>query len=162
MPQSKALIEKTIFQDPHLERRRAGIFLLAYYANPQDINQILMRLLDDKNHFIRHDALRVYGEMYPKTKNLKMPVQKILLSAHACDVGERNKALIVLSELAKEPQYRHALQKDAHQFIELLKLKQPNNHLFAYDILTRISQKNYSDTDISSWEHWASSYKYDS
>lgn len=157
VPQSKAWIEKTIFEDKNLERRRAAIFLLAYYPNPEEINQILTRLLDDKNHFIRHDALRVYGEMYPKTKHMDIPVQKILLSAHACDVGERNKALIVLSEAAKKSQYHSLLKQDTKQFIELLKLKQPNNHVFAYDILKQISHKKYLSTDIASWEHWAQS-----
>jgi hypothetical protein len=155
VPQSKLLIENTIFHDLNLERRRSAIFLLAYYQDPNEISKILVKLLSDKSYFIRHDALRVYGELYAKSLNLSVPIQKVLPSIHACDVAERNKALILVNEMAKHPQYHEAIKREVWQLIRLLQLKQPNNHLFAYDILKKISHKNYDASDLKSWQFWA-------
>jgi hypothetical protein len=155
VPKQTVLIERTLFKDNILERRRAAIFLLGYYQDPKKINQLLIDLLDDPSLYIRHDVLRVYGELYAKSPNLDVPVEKIIHSIYSCDTAERNKGLILLNELSKNKKYQHILIKKAgKQLIVLLKLKQPNNHLFAYSILKNITHQNYSETDFLKWKKW--------
>lgn len=155
VPKQQRFIENTVLKDPQLARRRAAIFLLAYLKNPEEIARILNQTLEDKNSYIRHDALRVYGELYAKSHLRDVPADKVVRSIYSCNEVERNKALIFLNELAENPKYQSLLIEQAgNQLITLLHLKQPNNHRFAYQILQKLSHKNFSDQDYISWNKW--------
>jgi hypothetical protein len=155
VPKQQRFIEATIEKDPVNERRRAAIFLLAYLKNPEEIARVLNTVLDDENSYVRHDGLRVYGELYAKAHISDVPVAKIIKSLYSCNTAERNKALIFLNELAKEPKYQTAIIEQAgEQLMTLLELRQPNNHDFAYQILRKISHKDYSDKDYAKWQLW--------
>jgi hypothetical protein len=143
-----------------LARRRAAIFLLGYFKNPEEIAKILNQVLTDDNSYIRHDALRVYGELYPKYPSLDVPVALVVNSIYSCNEAERNKALIFLNELASNPKYQEIMIDTAGaQLITLLRLKQPNNHNFAYQILQKLSHKPFNDQDYSKWEQWLTHVK---
>lgn len=155
VPQQMVLVDKTLLGDKNLERQRAAIFLLAYYPNHKLILQRLETLLHHQNRFIVHDTLRLLGEYlkhYPKTSvNIKQISN--FLSAH--DLAVRHKALLVLEVLAHQKCHHLELKQETGQaLLELLKLKQPNNHELAYQILCLISQKNDADTDLPAWNKW--------
>jgi hypothetical protein len=155
VPQQQALIDKTLLEDNILERQRAAIFLLAYYPNHQLLLQRLETLLHQQNRLIIHDSLRVLGEYlkhYPKTS---LDIKSISKFLSAYDLAVRHKALLVLEVLAHQRQYHEKLRKEAgYALYELLKLKQPNNHALAYQILCLISQKNDADTNLLAWKKW--------
>jgi hypothetical protein len=68
---------------------------------------------------------------------------------------DRNKSLMVLSEVAKKNKYQQEiLQKSQDKLIQLLALKQPNNHEFAYKILKEISKKDFNEYDTEAWRLW--------
>jgi hypothetical protein len=140
VPKQLQFIKHTIFNDSILQRRRAAIFLLAYHKDIDLVASLLERCLDDDNSYIRHDALRVFGEMYPKHPNFKVPIEKVIRSTYSCDEAERNKALIFLNELASHPKYHMALLNEVGHLKTLGQLIQPNNHLYAERILKKITK----------------------
>ena len=139
VPLQMTFIQRSIFTDPILKRRRAAIFLLAYCKDTQQVARLLEKCLDDNNSYIRHDALRVFGEMYLRHPELKVPIEKVIRSSYSCDEAERNKALIFLNELAVNSKYHSFLVKQREHFQLLQQLIQPNNHLYAKQILMKIS-----------------------
>jgi hypothetical protein len=148
-------IQHTMFFDPVFERRRAAIFLIPYLKQADSEAIILSKLLGDDSAFIRHDALRVYGELAAKHPNIKVSIPLICQSLNSCDEAERNKALILLNELAKQKQYHAAIIKSGGlNLLKLLQLYQPNNHDFAYQILIKISQKKIPERNFKLWQEW--------
>ena len=155
VPRRQSFIQYTIVNDPNLARRRSAIFLLGFLRKPDAIAANLQLALQDKNSFIRHDALRVFGELYIKYPHVQVPVHKVIDSTYSCDEAERNKALILLNAMAEDKQYQPVLIKEAGaQLVRLLKLKQPNNHDEAYQILRKISNKDYPEYADSDWQNW--------
>lgn len=140
VPKHLKFIRHTISNDSILQRRRAAIFLLAYDKDINEVAALLEKCLDDDNSYIRHDALRVFGEMYLKHPRFKVPIEKVIRSTYSCDEAERNKALIFLNELASHSNYHPALLNETEHFQALAKLVQPNNHLYAERILKKISK----------------------
>jgi hypothetical protein len=140
VPKQFKFIQHTIFHDPILQRRRAAIFLLAYYKDINQVASLLARCLDDDNSYIRHDALRVFGEMYPKHPDFEVPIGKVIRSSYSCDAAERNKALIFLNELARYSTFHSDLLNERRHLQTLQQLIQPNNNLYAKRILKKISK----------------------
>ncbi|NBX84594.1 MAG: HEAT repeat domain-containing protein [Gammaproteobacteria bacterium] len=154
--QNPQFIIQTIEKDPILDRRRAAIFLLAYFKDPQEIARVLNQTLKDKNYYIRHDTLRVFGELYAKAPDITFDIQSVLQSLKADHVAERNKALIFVNEMVSKQKYHQEVKQHAAlQLVKLLKLKQPNNHDLAYEILVKISHHPYPSDAILVWEAWA-------
>ena len=80
---------------------------------------------------------------------------KVISSLSSCHVDERNKTLILLNTLAKQPVYQDRITRLAGaQLLNLLKLQQPNNHQFAYQILKKLSGKSYGERDYALWQAW--------
>lgn len=158
--QQWALIQHSMLYDPIFERRRAAIFLLPYAKHPELKSALLTKLLADKSAYIRHDALRVYGELLAKYPAMPVHLIKIIPSLSACHVDERNKTLILLNKLADQPRYHAGLVRlAARQLLSLLKLQQPNNHQFAYQILRKLSAKSYGARDYGAWQAWVNQVK---
>ena len=72
---------------------------MAYFKDPQEIARVLNQTLKDKNYYIRHDTLRVFGELYAKAPDITFDIQCVLQSLKADHVAERNKALIFVNEM---------------------------------------------------------------
>lgn len=155
VPQQIKLIDKILFHDTYLIRQRAAIFLLTYYPNHQMLLQRLDALLDMDNRFIVHDALRVLGEYLIHYPHTNINIKKIAKCLRSDDLAVRHKTLIVLNVLADDEKNHFRLKKEAgFSLYPLLKLKQPNQHVLAYQILRKISQKNNADDDLAAWKKW--------
>jgi len=85
------------------------------------------------------------------------PVEDLIRALDFPDTTDRNKAAATLAMLAKTPKYRDAIRADAvPTLLKLLRLKQPNNHDWAYAALKEVSGKTFGDRDYDAWENWAS------
>ena len=63
---------------------------------------------------------------------------------------DRNKALGILSEAVKSNAMKKiVMQQGGEKLINLLKLKQPNNHDLAYLTLKRISDQDFGEYNVS-------------
>lgn len=153
--EDKKLILNTLHRDQDPERRAAAAFLVGHFSDPQEIVSTLLPLVKDKNEGVRNNAIRVIGMTVSKAKNTQLDIQPFIELLDSPYTLDRNKSLIVLSEVASNPEFKEIIIKNTQdKLIKLLELKQPNNHEFAYKILKNISGKEYSEHDSSAWENW--------
>jgi hypothetical protein len=141
VPLQKKMILHELSHSPDLQRRRAAIFALGYLKEAQEIVSILEDNLTDPSTLIRHDCLRVYGELLTKAPKVNVHIEKILPSIFSVYEAERNKALIILTNLVKQSRYKGIIDAKARQqLMSLAQLKQPNNHDFAVEILQELNR----------------------
>ena len=81
--------------------------------------------------------MRVLGAVVDKHKVENLELKKITQALNYPYVTDRNKAAYVLLGIIKSNPETHfqVINESGKTLIELLKLKQPNNHDFAYQIL---------------------------
>jgi len=155
VPHQTEFIDEVMFTDKNLARRRAAIFLLAYYPSIEGVHARLDKLLKADDRFILHDTLRVYGELLVKYPKLKLDLSRPIVLLHHYDEAIRNKALLLINAAAEQKQYkRFIIKQGAYELLSLLKLKQPNNHDIAYQILLKTTKQKYGDRDYAAWESY--------
>lgn len=90
--------------------------------------------------------MRVVGATVSSRTLEQLPLHKILLALNYPELTDRNKAAFIISSIAAHDVTTHKqiIMESGGTLINLLKLKQPNNHEFAYKILKTMSHKNYS------------------
>ncbi|MGQ3889827.1 HEAT repeat domain-containing protein [Legionella sp. CNM-1927-20] len=156
----KELIKKTLTEDPNPERRAAAAFLVGHFKDPKEIIATLSAGINDRNETVRNNVMRVIGQTMEKTHFFDIDANKVLPLIDSPYTTDRNKALFILSSAVKSQKNKKIiLEKGRKRLVNILRLKQPNNHEFAYLILKEISGKNYSDKDIQSWQEWLKSVK---
>lgn len=138
------------------QKRADAIFILANDTSDQELAHFLINYIDDSSDLVRNNAMRVLGAIVAKHKVSGLDVKKIFKALNYPYVTDRNKAAYILSELVKTDSNIHAkvIKHAGNTLIELLKLKQPNNHDFAYEILKEISHQHYGEYDYKSWSQW--------
>lgn len=151
----RSLIE-IIKNSPDDEERGKAIFILAHDDNYQEQARLLIELTDDPSDLVRNNVMRVLGAIVAQYKVEDLDIKRIIHALNYPYVTDRNKAAYVLFGIVKKEPNSHqiVIHQAGKTLLELLKLKQPNNHDFAYQILKEISHKNYSDRDYKSWERW--------
>ncbi|STX29681.1 Uncharacterised protein [Legionella beliardensis] len=152
----KNFIIKTLKEDPNPERRAAAAFLVGHFKDPKEIISTLMPSVEDRSEGVRNNVMRVIAYTMQKAHISDINIDTILPLINSPYTTDRNKALSILSSAVKSTDGKKIiLAKGKKRLVEILRLKQPNNHEFAYIILKEISGKNYSDTDIDAWQKWS-------
>ena len=148
----KALIIKTLNQDPDPERQAAAAFLVGHFRDPHEIVSILSPHINDKDEGVRNNVMRVIGATIAKAKLRDLDVTPFLNALDSPYTTDRNKALYVLFGASASKALRPViLQKGGDRLVSLLELKQPNNHDWAYLILKNITGKDYGATNVAAW-----------
>ena len=156
--QHKQMIIDTLVKDPNPERRASAAFLVGHFANPNEIISILLPSVNDQNNGVRNNAIRVIAETMTKAKIHDIDPEPFLALLDSPYTTDRNKSLAVLFQSAESKTAKIKIkQQSGQKLINLLKLKQPNNHDMAYVLLKKISGKNYGEHDIKSWQKWLAS-----
>jgi hypothetical protein len=157
--QYKTNLIKIMREDIDGEKRAAAVFVLGHIKNRDELVKLILPSLNDSNSTVRNNVLRTLIYVAKKDKNIHLPLDKIVFEAGFPVVTERNKALNIIAVLADNPTnaklIKHAIGK---QLIDNLKLQQPSNHNPAYEILKKISGKNYGERDYQAWEKYLTSY----
>ena len=154
----RKLILDTLNHDPNAERRAAAVFLVGFFSDPNEIVQILSQHINDPSGLVRNDALRVIGSTAQTTKMTEIDVTPFLGLLNSPDETDRNKTLWVLMTASKSKKAKPILIQNAGEnLINLLALKQPNNHEMAYSVLKQISGKDFGEHNVKAWEQWLSS-----
>jgi hypothetical protein len=142
------------------QRKTGAIVLLGFLSQPQEIIALLIPVLRDDNQGVRNLALTAIAstlDKAPQTKLNTQPFIKLLDSPFAI---ERSKSLDILLELSKSKKNANAIAKTGgKKLLTLLELKQPNNHLPAYQLLKKISGKTFAEYDLPAWEKWVSQHQ---
>ncbi|MFY7697801.1 MAG: HEAT repeat domain-containing protein [Legionella sp.] len=153
--QQKNLILQTLRSHINPQRRTAAALLVGHFNNPQAIITTLLPHVRDKDASVRNMVIRVIGATMSVAHIYKVDSAafiELLASPYATD---RNKSLYVLEQISHDPaSHRQLINNAGRQLIDLLQLKQPNNHDIAYAILKKVSRRNLGENDIQGWKHW--------
>lgn len=136
--------------------RANAIFILANGNHYQETVDFLINYTDDPSDLVRNNVMRVIGAIVAKHKVQNIKLEKITQALNYPYVTDRNKAAYVLLGIVKSNTAIHGrvIKQSGNTLLELLKLQQPNNHDFAYQILKELSHKNYDEHDYASWSKW--------
>lgn len=152
----KSKIIMTLNQDKNPERRAAAAFLLGHLKDPKKIIDLLIPHINDENDLVRNNVMRVLAATITKANITDINVIPFIQQLDSPYVTDRNKALYVLAAIANsDTAKREIIKHGREKLLQVLRLKQPNNHEIAYLILKIISNQSYADDDIKKWEKWS-------
>ena len=157
VPENKEELINILHTDRDEGHRAKAAFLLAHTQDAGQVLEHLLRAMDDPNSTVRNNAMRVLIYLTAEPRSVDVPLEPFVEALDFPATTDRNKSLAVLSNLASRSEYKAEIARQAgSRLVALLRLKQPNNHQFAYDILKQVSGEAYGERDYASWERWAS------
>lgn len=141
--------------------RANAVFILAHSNQSFDNAKFLSDFINDKSNSVRNNVMRVLSSIYKKHKSIPVSTAQLCKALNYPDTTDRNKAAMSLLSIAQgnPKEGKKIIKLCGNTLIDLLKLKQPNNHNPAYQILKEISGKNYKETGYSSWASWTNKEK---
>jgi len=151
--EEKKLIIETLNKDKNPQRRAAAAFLVGHFNDPHEILSVLTPHINDVDDLVRNNVMRVIGSTLSKTKIDHIDLQPFLDMLDSPYTTDRNKALYIILEASSMPSTRDLIIQNKNKLIDLLALKQPNNHDIAYKILQKISAKDFGEHNISAWKN---------
>lgn len=155
VPLNESKLVTILSKDARPQFRANAAFLLAHIKNGKALIRYLLPIVCDPVDVVRNNAVRVLSEVAMKHPELHMPVEPILKVLNFPATTDRNKAGYALLSLSLIQENKLIIIRDAGKIlIEMLKLKQPNNHDLAYSILKNLSGKTFGEHDYEAWENW--------
>jgi hypothetical protein len=155
--QVDALVE-ILRDDGRTQQRAAAAYLLAYMSDGRELIRVLVPSLRDESSFVRNSAMRVLADIAFHHPELEIPIEPVLEALDFPATTDRNKAAAILAGLLARSdgaQYqREVAERAGPTLLAMLRLEQPNNHDFAFEILKRISGKTFGERDYAAWEAW--------
>lgn len=146
---------KILREDANFQNRGIAAYLLGHTEQPGPMVAALLPSLRDPSSYVRNNAMRVLGFAVQRHKGVEIPLAPILKAIEYPDTTDRNKALYVLDGIAADRRHRDAIVRQAGPtLVRLLRLRQPNNHDPAYEVLKKISGQTFGDRDYAAWERW--------
>ena len=153
--QEKQLILDTLKQDANPQRRAAAAFLVGHFKDPQEIISVLSKYVEDKDEVVRNNVMRVIGATMLKSHINTVDAAPFLELLDSPSVTDRNKSLFVLYSIADSQAGKQFMLREGRQrLLAVLKLKQPNNHDFAYRIIKKLSGQDFGEYNIAAWNAW--------
>jgi hypothetical protein len=148
-----------IFLKDGREHYRANAaFLLAYIPNGEELVEILSKRLRDPSAEVRNNVMRVFACIAFEHPEIGLPIDEVLKALDFPNTTDRNKAAaIIFGILSHEPLfdlYSNKVLAASKALLKMLKLKQPNNSEWAYQILKRISHEDFPKENLADWEQW--------
>jgi len=152
---NKTVLSEIATDDSDPKHRAAALYLLAHADDVSLLLPLLGRSIFDPDAMVRNGGMRILAGMATAGKDVDYPIQDIIAALDFPATTDRNKAAAIVSGLLQFQRYRDAVVAQAlPTVIRLLKLQQPNNHAFAYEILKKASGKDYGEREYAKWEAW--------
>jgi len=102
--------------------------------------------------------MRVVVDIAFHHPELDVPIDPVLEALEHPSTLDRNKASAILDGLLERPDgdrlHRVIAKRAGATLIAMLRLKQPNNHGFAYAILKKVRGQDLGERDYDAWEAW--------
>ncbi len=137
------------------DKRAAALFVLSYGTRGEKVVEACHGALKDPSSAVRGAALQILADVINHRKDLRVDIDKILpLLDDPVDVVRGKTMGLLVPMVDNEPQRRKMLAA-APRLVDLLKLKQPDNHDLAFTVLGMISRKNIGRRDYAGWQTWA-------
>jgi hypothetical protein len=152
---NEALLRDIATDDADAKHRAAALYLLAHADDVPRVLPLLGRSIFDADPMVRNAGMRVLSVMSSAGQDVDYPIRDIIAALDFPTTTDRNKAAAIIASLAQFPRYREAVLSQAlPTVLRLLRLQQPNNHAYAWEILKKASGKDYGERDYAAWETW--------
>lgn len=152
-------IAQIYLDDANPDKRANAAFLLAYMRDIHQLMAILQQGFTDSNFNVRNNSLRILIYIAKDHPEIQLPIDQILTALDYPDTTDRNKAAAILFMVADNPETRARYQTQLNLAIpillEMLALKQRNNHEYAFLILKLLSGRDFGEYDLPAWKEWA-------
>ncbi len=148
--------------DGDARRRAAAAYLLAYAPDDAWVVAQLTRATRDGESLVRNNAMRVLAEIAYRHPKVAIPLAPVIDALDFPETTDRNKAAAILDGLLARPggdREREALRDEVLDragtiLVAMLRLRQPNNHDFAYRILKAASGVDLGEHEPAAWQAW--------
>ncbi len=158
VPKYREQILRVLRTDRDPQKRAGAAFLLGYLTDAQWVANALAPAIADPSSSVRNNALRVLIMLAQRTPRVDIPIAPVLRALQYPTTTDRNKAGYVVAALADRPENRDVIRRTVgNLLLDMLQLEQPNNHDPAFQILRKISGKDYGDRDYAAWRAWLQS-----
>jgi hypothetical protein len=155
VPPHRDAILRVLRRDHDPERRAAAAFLLGNLTDAQWVANALVPAVRDPAEDVRNNAMRVLMMLAQRKQPVAIPLDPLLAAIRYPGASDRNKAAYVLVGLANRPAYQPRILEDAGPvLLDMLELQQPNNHAPAYEILKKLSGRDFGERDYAAWRAW--------
>lgn len=151
----KQTIIMALKNEPDRERRQAAAFLVGHFSDSQEIIKLLKPYVLDTDEGLRNNAIRVMIFTMMKEGDKGIDITPFITLLDSPCGTDRNKALYLLLQTSfSDKNKKLILQKAGSTLVDLLALKQPNNHDPAYALLKQVSGQHYGEYDLTAWQNW--------
>ncbi len=155
VPLHESNLSQILKEDKRPQFRANAAFLLAHIKNGQSLRNYVLGAVSDSSELVRNNAVRVLLDLALRHPALDVPIEPILKVLNYPTTTDRNKAANTLVPLSLKEENKGLIKDEVGRILlEMLKLKQPNNHDPAYAILKNISGLSYGEHDHQAWEGW--------
>lgn len=143
-------------KDKRPEFRAASAYLLPYLKDGNRVVNLMVSRIKDPNPLVRNNVLRVLGDISEFHPQFVVPVKAVIEALNFPKASDRAKAIyVVYLQALNSKNSREEIKKTAVPYLlSLLAGKQPDSKEFAHGTLRKISGKDYSAKDITSWNNW--------
>lgn len=147
-------------EDNRTHHRAAAAFLLAHLASGERVVELELPAIRDPEELVRNNAMRVLALIAINHPEIPIPIEPILDALAFPTTTDRNKASAILSGITKRPGLTAAnramiKERAGELLVDMLALRQPNNHDFAYQILKNVSGQDFGEHAVVAWRGWA-------
>jgi len=140
-------------------KRGAAAYLLAHLADGREVVAALSPSMRDSSSHVRNNVMRVLAQTATHIHDANFPLADAIRALTYPTTTDRNKALYMLDMLTADPKSANYVRLNGcHQLMEQFKLVQPNLHDESYNVLVKISQQHYPDTDFMAWDNWVANH----
>ena len=151
----EAALATILREDSRESARSAAAYLLAHLASGERVVELMMPAIDDPSGHVRNSAMRVLAVIAQNHPEVPISLDPILAALHYPATTDRNKAAAIVDGLSHRREHHAAIKVKAGSIlVDMLALRQPNNHDFAYLILKRISGRDFGEHAIAAWRAW--------
>lgn len=138
------------------DQRAAAAFVLAHTRDGKRLVKAMVTRIADPSAAVRNNVLRVLGFVAKEHPELDIPLEPILRALDFPTTTDRNKALFILHGLvASKPELHPTIKARAGEsLVAMLRLEQPNNHDFAWEILKILAGQDLGERNYDAWHAW--------
>lgn len=159
VPPVEQQLATVLREDRRDEHRADAAFLLAHISSGPRVVALMLPAVRDPSTLVRNNAMRVLALIAQDHPEVPIPVDPVLEALHYPGTTDRNKAAAILDGITKRPPVPPPLREQilaaaGDVLVDMLALKQPNNHDFAYSILKQVSGRDLGEHAVDAWRAW--------
>jgi hypothetical protein len=158
VPPVEQQLADVLREDRNATHRANAAFLLAHISSGKRVVELMLPAIEDASPLVRNNAMRVLALISESHPEIPIPVEPIIEALHFPATTDRNKAAAILSGISSRPLSAHVRDQivagAGEVLADMLALKQPNNHDYAYKILKDLSGRDLGEHDVDAWRAW--------